>query len=41
MFAGGSRISAPKYNVEDQDLTLRPYHAKLGAFTASLCKEIG
>ena len=41
MFAGGNRVSAPIYNVDEQDLKLRPYHARLGEYSASLCREIG
>ena len=41
MFAGGSRTTQAKWNVNDDRLTLRPYNQKLSEFTSALCKEIG
>ena len=40
MFSGGNRNIAPTYNVADSSLTLRPYNAKLGALTSSVCAAI-
>ena len=37
MFSGGVRTIAPTYTVDDQKLTLRPYNAKLGELSQSVC----
>lgn len=41
MFGGGKRQIHPKYVVQDQDLTIRPYNQKLTQLTNKLCGEIG
>ena len=40
MFSGGNRNIAPTYHVADTQLSLRPYNAKLGALTESVCAAI-
>ena len=41
MFSGGNRNIAPTYNVTDSQLTLRPYNARLGDLTKSVCAALG
>ena len=40
MFSGGQRSIAPTYMVKDEKLTLRPYNAKLGQLSQSVCAQI-
>ena len=41
MFSGGNRNIAPQYRVQDQTLTLRPYHDKLNQLSGAICQQIG
>ena len=40
MFSGGNRTIAPTYTVNDEKLTLRPYNAKLGELSQTVCADI-
>ena len=40
MFVGPSYQRAPKYYVHDEELTLRPYNARLTELTAKICADI-
>ena len=40
MFAGGSRVITPQYNVNDDHLTLRPYNTALTALSHKICTEV-